>query len=80
MPFGIGPAGWFLAPYIYPQILNFYQNFLKSGGFPYYGFTMPFYGAGLFGDELSYLKQLKQNLELQLQDIEKRIKELEVNT
>lgn len=73
MPFGMGPAGWFLAPYIYPQILNFYQNFLRMWGYPFYGFSIPFYG----GDELSYLKQLKQNLELQLQDIERRIKELE---
>jgi len=70
MPFGMGPAGWLVFPQIYPYLTNLYQNWLNWWGYPYY------FGWG-FADELTYLKQLKQNLEAQLQAINQRIEELE---
>jgi len=74
MPFGMGPAGWLMYPYIiYPYLntmwVGYYQSLLR-GWFPYY----TLWGMG---DELSYLKQLKQNLEIELQSINQRIEELE---
>jgi hypothetical protein len=71
MPFGMGPAGWLMVPYIYPYLTNFYT---------YWGYYSPWYfGYGYpFPDELTYLKQIKQNLEMQLQNINARIQELEV--
>ncbi|OQX85904.1 MAG: hypothetical protein B6D55_06870 [Candidatus Omnitrophica bacterium 4484_70.2] len=69
MPFGMGPAGWLILPQIYPYLTNLYQTWPVWGN-PYY------FGWG-FADELAYLKQLKQNLEAQLQAINQRIEELE---
>ncbi|HDL10260.1 MAG TPA: hypothetical protein ENG39_03250 [Candidatus Omnitrophica bacterium] len=71
MPFGMGPAGWFMVPYVYPYLVNLYSWW---GYYPWYTLT-PF--GYPMTDELSYLKQLKQNLEAQLQDINMRINELE---
>lgn len=73
MPFGMGPAGWFMVPYIYPYFANLYG---------YWGYYTPWYWGNNpwfapYGDELSYLKRLKQDLETQLQDINSRIEELE---
>jgi len=69
MPFGMGPAGWFMVPYFYP-----YWPASYGYGLPYLGRFSPFF----FGqDELSYLRQLRQNLEAQLKDIDARIQELE---
>jgi len=65
MPFGMGPFGWFMIPYFYP--------YLRYGcSFPYWNFYQ-FYGI----DELTYLKQIKTDLEEQLKYINERIAELE---
>lgn len=76
MPFGMGPAGWVMLPYIYPYLGNLYQNWLGLSSFNY---PFPFYRYpfGFFQSEVDYLKQIKQNLERQLEDINKRIQELE---
>ena len=72
MPFGMGPAGWFMVPYFYPNSLGIFN----PGGYNYfdpYWYGMPY---GNY-DELSYLKQMRQNLESQLQNINARIQTLE---
>ena len=77
MPFGMGPAGWLFFPQIYPYLTNFYQNWPVWSN-PYLSmWSNPYYFGWGFADELTYLKQLKQNLEAQLQAINQRIGELE---
>ena len=66
MPFGMGPFGWFMVPYFYPYLRYWW------GTFPYWNFYQP-YGI----DELTYLKQMRQDLEEQLKYINERIAELE---
>jgi len=65
MPFGMGPAGWFMIPYFYPYFRYWWS-------FPYWNFYQ-FYGI----DELTYLKQIKTDLEEQLKYINERISEIE---
>ena len=73
MPFGMGPAGWFMVPYVYPYWLNFFRYW---GYNPWYSGYDWAYGYQ-FPDELAYLRQIKQDLEVQLQDINARIEALE---
>ncbi len=71
MPFGMGPAGWFMVPYVYPYWLTLLRYWGYNPWYSGYGYQFP--------DELAYLKQVKQDLEVQLQEINARIEELEKN-
>lgn len=82
MPFGMGPYGWFMLPYLMSQL-----------GYPYYGRyptvfppTLPYlgsmvsypYGASSISreEEAGMLEEQSRFLERQLSDVRQRIEEL----
>ena len=68
MPFGMGPAGWFLFPY-FSQWLTYWWRPFYWGMYPW-GYYSP-------ADELEMLKTQQRMLEDQLAQIKRRIADLE---
>ena len=90
MPFGLGPAGWFLGPYWW----YWWFNPWGMGGYWYpYTYWAPWYGYSPYGyagygvpgygyppsreQERSILEEQRKALEAQLEDVRRRIEELE---
>ena len=65
MPFGMGPAGWFMWPYF----TQLYQNWFAGYGFPFPAISEK--------QEIEFLRQQAKFLEDQLNQIKERIAELE---
>jgi len=84
MPFGMGPWGWFVWPYLAQWMGYGYPLF---GGYPWYGAPYPGYpGYGtLYGypqmskeEEISMLREQAKTLKQELDRINARIKELQM--
>jgi hypothetical protein len=71
MPFGMGPAGWFLMP----QIAAYWPQWYPRAA-PSYWYPQP-WGTPSAAQELQFLKDQAQFLEDQLQQIRTRIANLE---
>jgi hypothetical protein len=69
MPFGMGPAGWFLMPYFG----SYWAQWLPWGGYPY----PQSWGAPSREGELQFLSSQAEMLEGRLEWIRSRIAELE---
>jgi len=71
MPFGMGPAGWFLMPYFASYWGQYYP-----WAAPGYSYPQP-WGAPPAAQELQFLRGQAEILEQQLETIRARIEELE---
>lgn len=70
MPFGMGPAGWFMLPY-FAQWIRYWGY-----GYPWYGYWLQ-YPPLSAEEEKAMLEQQKKFLEDELAQINKRLTELQ---
>lgn len=76
MPFGMGPAGWYMWPYMAQWMQYAYPGY---GGYPpYYGYGFPYPSTQLPKEqELGMLEDQAKALEEELAKIRSRIDELQ---
>ena len=78
MPFGMGPAGWFMWPYWAQGLMSWYP--WSWYGLPYYGYTgygLPYAPPMTKEQEIAMLQDQAKALQQELDRINARLKELQ---
>ena len=80
MPFGMGPAGWFMMPYLFPYWPGWLPYWSMHEGLYYPGYGMGYYPLGFppmsKEQEMKMLEEESKALEEELREIRKMIEEL----